>query len=199
MRIGQRVLDRLGLADGVLELVVLAVDGGRGLPQQTVQDLQRFDETVQALLDRRQLDAVLLVLVDLPAGADAQGEPAVGDPVDGGRHVGQHRRVPVGVAIDQRADPHPGHDRAQRGHQRTALQDGGVGRPAGAGVRHEVVGDVDAVPAGVGRVPGHLENLTVGLPGAGPDRKSHTGTLPRHPAPAPDRVGPRGIVIDGCR
>ena len=170
----QRVLHRLRFADRVGELVVLAVEGGRGLAQQAVQDLQGLDETVQQPLHRGQLDAVLLVLVDLPAGADAEGEAAAGDLVDGGRHVGQHGRVPVGVAVDQRADAYTGHHRAERGDQRAALQGRQVRRPAGARVGHEVVGDVDAVPAGRRRVPGHVEHLAVGLPGAGPDRESHT-------------------------
>jgi len=51
-------------------------------PQQPVQHLQRLHEPVEALLHRRQLDAVLLVLVDLPAGAHAEGEPATADVVE---------------------------------------------------------------------------------------------------------------------
>ena len=62
-------LDGLRLADGVGELVVLAGEGGDGLPQQPLPHLARLLEPLDALAGRRQPDAVLLVLVLLPAGA----------------------------------------------------------------------------------------------------------------------------------
>ena len=47
----------------------------------------RLPHRRDALAHRRQLDAVLLVLVDLPAGADPEHEPAPGQVVQGqGRH-----------------------------------------------------------------------------------------------------------------
>ena len=79
----QRVLHRLRLDDRVGEPVVLAVDGRRPAraagPSRT---WQRLLEAVDAHAGAAELDAVLLVLVDLPAGADAEQQAAAGHVVD---------------------------------------------------------------------------------------------------------------------
>jgi len=69
--------------------------------------------------------------------------------------------VPIGVAEHERADPHPGHDRAQGRDQGAGLQHRMPHVDVRTGVGHEVVGDVDPVPPGVGAVPGHLEDRFV--------------------------------------
>ena len=53
-------------------------------------------EGVEALGEGRvEVDAVGLRLLLVPARADAELEPAAGDDVEGGGHVGEHRRVAV--------------------------------------------------------------------------------------------------------
>ena len=68
----QRVLHGLRLTDGVGELVVAAVDRGRLLAEEAVPHLARLLEAREQLAGSREIDAVLLVLVDLPTGADAE-------------------------------------------------------------------------------------------------------------------------------
>jgi hypothetical protein len=133
---------------------VLARERELFLGQETAQHLHGLLEPVEPFPHRRQFDAVLLMLVALPSGADAEHQPAAADPVDGGRHVRHHRRVPVGVAEHQGADPDPGHERGHRRDGGDRLQD-----RTGASARHEVVGDVHAVPAGCLGMPCGVEEF----------------------------------------
>ena len=68
---------------------------------------------------RRERDAELGVLLVEPRGAERQLEPAVRRVVDRERLRGEHRRVPVGHAGDEQAEPDarglPG-QRGERGH-----------------------------------------------------------------------------------
>ena len=93
-------------------------------------------------------DAVLLVLVLLPAGADAEQEPTAAELVDGGRPVGEHRGVPVGVAEHEGAEAQPLGGHGEGGERRGALEGRRLHRAGRADVAHEVVHDVHAVPAG---------------------------------------------------
>ena len=61
-------------------------------------------EAGEQLARAREVDAVLLVLVDLPAGADAEQHATVADVVDGRRPVRDHGRMAVGVAEHERAE-----------------------------------------------------------------------------------------------
>ena len=121
-RIGSSGLHRLRLAQGVGQPVVLADERGGRLAQEAADDLDRLLEPGDSLAHGRQVDAVLLVLVDLPPGPDAEDEAAAADVVGRRRHVGQHRRVAVGVAVDEGADAHPGDGGAQGGDHRSRLQ-----------------------------------------------------------------------------
>ena len=147
-----RLLRALRLVAGVLELVVLAVEGRGLLGEQAGQHLAGLLEAVEALLDAAELDAVGAGLLLVPAGADAELEPAVGDDVERRGHVGQHGGMPVVDAGDQHADAQPLGGLRQRGQRDPALQ----ARPGGVGEdRIEVVErpagleDVDVV----GRLP----------------------------------------------
>src|SRR5262249_39104896 len=95
-----RSLDRLWLASRVSELSVPTVERGRGVREQSDDRLDPFVEAVEPLPQRWERDAVGVALLLVPAGAEADVEPAAGHDVDRGGHVGQHRRVPV---------YHPGH------------------------------------------------------------------------------------------
>ena len=120
-----------------------------------------------------ELDAVLLVLVLLPAGADAEQEPPAADVVDGGGPLRQHGGVPVGHAEHEGAEAHPVGGRGQRAERGGGLEGGGVRATEAAAVAHEVVGDVDAVPPGGLGVAGDLEDVGPGLLEVRPDREPH--------------------------
>ena len=72
-----RPLHRLRLAAGGRQLVVLAVEVGGLVGEQPDDHLERLVEAVEALLERRQLDAVGVALLLVPAGAEAELEAAV--------------------------------------------------------------------------------------------------------------------------
>ena len=78
------------------------MEGRAGLAQQGHQDLDGLLETVEAFLHGPEGDAVGGVLVLLPAGTDAEHESPLTDRVDGGRDLGQHGRVAIGDARDER-------------------------------------------------------------------------------------------------
>ena len=91
-----------------------------------------------------ELVAVFVVVTAIPSRTDPQHEPALGDVVDGPRHVGQQVRVAVGVAGDQRPDLGPGGLLGHRRQHRPALE---VSAVAIAVERIEVVPGVDQVVA----------------------------------------------------
>ncbi len=109
-------------------------------------------------------DARLLVVGGHPSGAQPELDPALGEQVEGGDLLGQHDRVPVVVAEDQRSDPQGGGGlgRHGQGHQRPELVLEVVGDEQGrvpevfdacGPVRH-------AAPAGsVGQLDGEAERL----------------------------------------
>jgi len=71
---------------------------------------------------RRQRDAVGVALLLVPAGTKAELEPAAGDDVDGGGHVGQHGRVPVHHAGYLAAEPDPPRGLRYGGQHRPGLE-----------------------------------------------------------------------------
>ena len=75
--------------------------------QQAPDRLDRLLEQVEPLAGRRERDAVGGVLVERPAGAEAEVGPAAGEVVDRGDGVGEHGRVPVAGAVDERPAPAP--------------------------------------------------------------------------------------------
>ena len=68
-----------------------------------MQDLDELGETVDACLGRWELPAVGLVLVYLPAGTDAEHEPAAAHHIDGRRLVGQEGGMVDGARGNERA------------------------------------------------------------------------------------------------
>jgi len=119
-----RLLRALRVVARILELVVLPVERGGLLRQQANQHFAVFFESVTALSRGAEFDAVGTGLLLVPARADAQFEPAVGDDVQGRGHVGEHRGMPVVDAGDQRAQPQPFGGLRQCGQGRPALKAG---------------------------------------------------------------------------
>ena len=181
-------LHRLGLATGVGQVQVLAVERGRGVAEQPDDDLDALVEAVHALLQRRQRDAVRVALLLVPARAEPDLEPALGDDVDGRGHVGQHRRMAVDHARDLAADPDPPGGLPHGGQHRPALDVGPGGIPA---QRVEVVpvpGRLEQVDL-IGREP-HVAHLRPRLVlGPGLDGKAHS------PSPHPRA----SACSTGCR
>src|ERR1700761_1513389 len=117
------------------------------------------------------------MLVDLPAGAKPEDHPAIGEPVDRGGALREQRRVVDRGGRDEGADPDPLGDRCQRGQEGPALV-GVAARGRGvAGVRHVVVGQPDAVPAGAVGHARLLKNLGGGAAVIRPEREFHPTTL----------------------
>src|SRR6476469_572628 len=82
----------------------LAGERDRLRPEHVVDDLQRLLESALTLGDRPELHAELGELIRVPADAQAEHDPAVADPVEIGRHPGQHCWLAVEDAIDDRAE-----------------------------------------------------------------------------------------------
>lgn len=119
-----RTLRPLGLVAGTLELIEPALKIGAVRGQKAGQHLAGFLEAVEAFLDAAQLDAVGAGFLLVPAGADPQLEAPVGDDVEGGRHVGQHRGVAVVDPGDQGAQPQSRGGLCQRRQRRPPSRQG---------------------------------------------------------------------------
>ena len=78
------------------------------------------------------------MLIFLPAGPEAEGETTVGDMIERGRDLGQHRRVTVGVARHHGAQANGGHRRRHPRQHGESLVHRAVSWLRG--IRHEVVG-----------------------------------------------------------
>ena len=116
-----RPLHRLRLTARLAQLVVRALEVGDLVAQQARDHLERLVEPIEALLERREVDAERIALVLVPAGADAELEPAVRHDVERRRHVREHRRVAVRVAGDQHPEAQPRGRLRQRGERDPAL------------------------------------------------------------------------------
>ena len=77
---------------------------GIELGQPRLDARERGGQIVEPAADGAELVAVLVVVLLLPARPDAEDQPAVGDVVDGARHVGEQFGIAVGIAGHQRAD-----------------------------------------------------------------------------------------------
>ena len=96
------------------------------LGEEPLDDLARLAEPPDALARRVERDAHAFVLVLIPARADPQIQPAVGDDVDRRGHVGMHGGMAVGVAGDHLAKAQALGLRRKGREQRPALQAGAI-------------------------------------------------------------------------
>ena len=121
-------LDRLRFASRLGHLVETARERGVLVVEQRADDLDALVETVEALRQRSERDAVRVRLRLEPPGAETEHESAVRDVVDRHRHVGGHGRVPVVHPVDHRPEPEAGRRLGERGEHRPALEMGAVHR-----------------------------------------------------------------------
>jgi hypothetical protein len=76
--------------------VVLAREREGAVGPGAADDLELLLEHFHALAERREREAVGLVLALVPAGADPELDPPVRDVVGSGHELGEHGRVPEG-------------------------------------------------------------------------------------------------------
>ena len=143
-------------------------------------------KAVDPLLWRLKLNAVGLVFVDLPAGAEPQHHPPVRDVIERCRPVGQDRWMVDRRWRHQRADP-------------DGLGDGGDGRKQRPDLMN--VAGLDVFTSGIGHVvvcepvtevaervggAGKVKDLVGGTTGCWPNGEFHAGTLPDLPDRQPE-------------
>ena len=119
----QARLHGLRVADGVAHREVLAFERRALRAPHAAQDGERLAELLEAGGDGGERVAVLLVLDLVPAGAEADDQPAARHLVEGGRHLGEQRGRPVAHAEDELADAY-------------AAGDGGHGGDLGPRLEH---------------------------------------------------------------
>src|SRR5204863_138627 len=117
-----RALHRLRVTRCVLQLVVLARERRLVLGEERLHHLHRLDQAAGSFALVVERDRVGGVLGLEPGGAHAQDQASVAHLIDGRRHLGEHRRVSVGVAGHEHADLHVLRLRREGGEQRPALQ-----------------------------------------------------------------------------
>src|ERR1700674_4608613 len=115
-------LDGAWAVEGSVDPVVLALERRTFLGEHELDDGQGLVEAVHALPDRRKLKAVSGMLGIVPGRADAEDGATLRDHVEGGRGLGQQRRVPVGHAGYQSAEADPVRSRGHRRKCRPGLQ-----------------------------------------------------------------------------
>src|SRR5205823_9615866 len=130
-----RALHRLRVTRCVLQVVVLARERRLVLGEERLHHLHRLDQTAGSLALAVERDAVRGVLGLEPGGAQAQDQASVAHLIDGRRHLGEHRRVSVGVAGHQHANLHLFRLRREGGEERPALR-AGTGLPVDG---HEMI------------------------------------------------------------
>ena len=144
---GQGILQGFRLEAGLRQGVVGTGEVALRLGKEAFDHGAGFIEARQAFGDRIEGNAILLVFVFLPACAEPQHHAAAADVIQRGRHLREYRRVPVGVAADQRAEAKAGHGGGQGAQGGPAF---GPGDRGVFSVGHEVIGVPEAVePCGL--------------------------------------------------
>jgi hypothetical protein len=93
-------------------------------------DLQLLLEDVHPLAGGREREPVRLVLALVPAGADPELDPAVGDVVGGDHGLRQQRRVAERRGRDERPEAQGGRDGAERRERRPRVERTSLGMVA---------------------------------------------------------------------
>ena len=115
-------LDRARDVERLVDPVVGPGEGRAVLGEHRPDDRQRLVEAVHPLADRRELVAVADVLLLVPGRPEPEDRPTAGDDVERRRRLGQERRVAVGHAGHERAQPDPRRLAGERGEGRPALE-----------------------------------------------------------------------------
>ena len=144
-----------GLVYRAPDLVILALERGIGLFPHGMEHLQGFTQHAQPLRTIGEGVAVGLILLLVPAGADAEVEASVAQHVDGRGHLSEQSWGPVAVAGHHLAYAHPGGLAGQGRRGYPALE---IGFQGGRGHGVEVVVQpygVEPEPFGFGPHPDH--------------------------------------------
>ena len=125
-----RLLQRLGITDGIRHAVLLALEGGFVLGEHAGDDLTCFVEPLETSAKIFEVDPEAAMLQLVPAGAQAEIEPAAACVIERGGHLRGQARVAIGVAVDERTDTGAPGVLAERAQQCPVLHAGagGVGR-----------------------------------------------------------------------
>ena len=118
-----RLLHGLRFVDCAAHLVVLTFKRRLVLGPHRLDHLQGFAQHAKALRSVGVLIAIGVVLVVVPARADAQNQPAMTHHVDSARHLGQQRGRAIAVAGDHLAKPDRAGVACQRRDRGPALED----------------------------------------------------------------------------
>ncbi len=172
---GAGCLRALRLVAGVRDREVLAIEGGLFVLEHADDDLDRLVEPVEALGQRvAQRDAVGVGLELVPTCTQPELEAAVGDDVEGRRHVGGDRGMAIWHAVHHRSDPEPVGGVCQRRQRGPALEAGAVRVPEDRVEMIEHPGGVDVL-ALIGTDPGSQHGLPGRVMGIGLDPVVHGG------------------------
>ena len=184
------LLDRTGLARRILEAEERAIEGGRPAREERLDHADVLGEPVDPGPNLTELDPVRVMFVDLPARTQAEDHSTITDLVHGGGPGGKHRRVAVGGASHQRAEPNARGRLGQGGHRGGGLEHGNCCRLPDRLVVHEVVSHISRVPASCLGLEHQSSSLGIGAFGVGPEGESHGPNLPASPPPAPRSIVP---------
>ena len=146
-----------------INAVVAALEGRRLLPEHRPADLKRFFETAQPFTDRRELVTITAMFVLVPGGADTKDRASGGDDIEGSDHLRQERRVAIGHARHECAQPDFLRARREPGEHRVTLEHRLSGW-SDARQLIEVIHDEDRIeagPLGGGREHGHVVEQAV--------------------------------------
>src|SRR5262245_25833389 len=170
-QLGVGGLDRFGIEGGVGELVVAPLERRAPFLPQRADHLAGLVQPLESLAHRVEGNAVRLVLVLLPARAQSEEEPPAGDDIDLRGHLGDDRRMAIGITENDRAYAESRHQSCQSAQGAPRLEHRAL---ALLRVRHEVIGHAGDVP------PSRLEMLPEvhhAFPGlaahAGEDAEAH--------------------------
>ncbi len=121
-----RIDDRAGGSDRrVLGVDPFAVHRGAALLDELHQQLERLLRPAESMVEGIAEGGVLRVM---PAGADAQGQPATADLIGRRCHLGQQRRIAHPESQDQRAQVHPVGRSGERGQHAPRFVDAALRR-----------------------------------------------------------------------
>src|SRR5579875_459167 len=116
------LLDGLGFATGIFELIILAIKIGYGLRPQQFDDFAGLTQAADALAWLIEWDTVHVALKLIPACADAKVQASMRNLIDGRAYLCQHCRVAINIAGDHQSKAHALRPRCQGAQERPTLQ-----------------------------------------------------------------------------
>src|SRR5690348_10824331 len=125
-----RRLQWLGVEARIFQFEVPAAKIRAVLGPQLLNYLERFVEPAEPAGSRMKRNSELLMLKLEPSGTHPENQPAAADDVDGGRHLCQHRGMPISIAgyHQTEADPPRRHRERCQGSPTFKTWSGWVGK-----------------------------------------------------------------------